>query len=264
MKIYFDGCAKTGGYSRTGRGDRRYPKLLCEKLGAKEYNLAHRGGNNRRLVRNLLEHNLSEFDLFVIQMTKRKRFEYFDRDKLEWISIGYRIAQLPPEITGADRTIDVEFVEMRREGEINLTLHTIWEGDVITVDVTNFPALHTPRSSSIIKHGDDTIWVKKSDHMERYKINEVSDETRKKVEYYLYYFKNIYTEKQGRIDEQMCFSTIKSILKNHKHIIMYMHSDTETSVPVDLHYKKGKDYVSGWYMGANTHQIIMDDILKLL
>ena len=58
---------------------------MCEKLGAEEYNIAQRCGNNRRIVRNLLEHDLSKFDLFVIQMTKRKRFEYFDRDSAVWV-----------------------------------------------------------------------------------------------------------------------------------------------------------------------------------
>ena len=89
MKIYFDGCAKTGGFSRTGdRADERYPKLLCKKLNAEEYNLANRNGNNRRIIRNLLEHDLSQFDLFIIQMTKRNRFEYFDKKTRNWVSVG--------------------------------------------------------------------------------------------------------------------------------------------------------------------------------
>ena len=241
MRIYFDGCAKTGGYSRTGRIDKRYPKLLCEKLGAEEYNIAQRNGNNKRIVRNLLEHNLSDFDLFVIQMTKRNRFEYYDREERSWISIGYLWREFP-RVLGHSELSEMDYVAMKKEKDKLIDYHTIWQGDVVTIN-------------------DVPITQR---HKERYKINKVSDEKRKMIEYYLHYFRKVYTEEQSKIDEQMCFSTMKHILRNHKHIIMYMHSDKEVHVPVDLIYKRGKDYVSGYYMGTNTHQIIMNDILKLL
>jgi len=243
MKIYFDGCAKTGGYSRTGRVDQRYPKLLCEKLGAKEYNLANRNGNNTRIVRNLLEHDLSQFDLFIIQMTKRNRFEYFDKKIKKWVSIGMQTRKLPKEITGLSETIDEIFITVRNEDEKFINLYTIWKNKIISLN--DVPSYHRPDK-------------------EIYKINEVSDDVSHMVKHYLHYYRCVYTEEQSKVDEQMCFRTMKSLLKNHKHIIMYMHSDKEINVPVDLIYKKGKDYVSGFYMGADTHQIIMNDILKLL
>ena len=242
MKIYFDGCAKTGGYSRTGRVDKRYPKLLCEKLGAEEYSLAQRNGNNKRIVRNLLEHNLSDFDLFVIQMTKRNRFEYYDIVEKSWISIGYQWRNFP-KILGHSDQLDIDYVTMKKEHDKFIDLYTIWRGDVISLN--DVPTFHRP-------------------HKEKYTINNVSNEKKEMIKYYLHYFRNVYTEEQGKIDEQTCFSSMKSILKNHKHIIMYMHSDKEVYVPVDLIYKKGKDYKSGYYMGADTHQIILNDILKLL
>ena len=243
MKIYFDGCAKTGGYSRTGRVDDRYPKLLCEKLGAEEHNLAQRNGNNRRIVRNLLEHNLSEFDLFVIQMTKRNRLEYYDIKQKDWISVGYQTRNLPQKISGLSESKYIDYVTTRSENDKFIDLHTIWRGDVISLN--DVPSFDRP-------------------HKEKYTINKVSNEKREMIKHYLHYFRNIYTEEQGKIDDQTCFSTMKDILKNHKHIIMYMHSDKEVHVPVDLTYRRGKDYVSGYYMGADTHQIIMNDILKLL
>lgn len=250
MKIYFDGCAKTGGYSRTGRVDDRYPKLLCEKLSAEEYNLAQRNGNNNRIVRNLLEHNLSDFDLFVIQMTKRNRFEYYDRVERSWISIGYQRRNFPKILghsevnpIGSFAQLDIDYITMRKEHDKFIDLHTIWRGDVISLN--DVPSFDRP-------------------HKEKYTINKVSNEKREMIKHYLNYFRNIYTEEQGKINDQTCFSSMKSILKNHKHIIMYMHSDKEVHVPVDLTYRRGKDYVSGYYMGADTHQIIMNDILKLL
>ena len=84
MKIYFDGCAKTKGVFIKPNWHKRYSTLLCDKLGAEEYNIARSGGSNRRLVRNLLEHDLSNYDMFVIQMTKKERFEWYDKKKERW------------------------------------------------------------------------------------------------------------------------------------------------------------------------------------
>ena len=243
MKIYFDGCAKTGGFSRTGdRADERYPKLLCKKLNAEEYNLANRNGNNRRIIRNLLEHDLSQFDLFIIQMTKRNRFEYFDKKTRNWVSVGRQIRKLPPEITGLSESIEEMFITFRNENEKFITLYTKWKDKIISLN--DVPSYQRPDK-------------------EIYKVNETSDDVSQMVKHYLHYFRCIHTNHQDKVEEQMCYRTMKSLLKNHKHIIMYMHSDKEINVPVDLIYKKGKDYVHGWYMGADTHKIIMNDILKL-
>ena len=40
MKIYFDGCAKTYGAAVQHNIKQRYSTLLCDKLGAEEYNIA--------------------------------------------------------------------------------------------------------------------------------------------------------------------------------------------------------------------------------
>ena len=87
MKIYFDGCAKTKGISVKHNLHKRYSTLLCDKLGAEEYNIARPGSSNRRLVRNLLEHDLSNYDMFVIQMCKRERFEMCDKESGEWSNV---------------------------------------------------------------------------------------------------------------------------------------------------------------------------------
>ena len=88
MKIYFDGCAKTCGTALKHDIKQRYSTLLCDKLGAEEYNIARDGSSNRRLVRNLIEHDLSNYDLFIIQMSKRDRFEWFDKKKNEWNNVS--------------------------------------------------------------------------------------------------------------------------------------------------------------------------------
>ena len=228
MRIYFDGCAKTGGYGLLP-DTIRYSKLLCEKLGAIEYNIAQRCGNNRRIVRNLLEHDLSKFDLFVLQMTKRRRFEYFDGDK--WISIGYDQGRLPNKILGLSGKNMTDFIS-RRDDNNNVIKHTKWGDDIVT---------------------QNEKW--------ECTINEESDELRDMIEYLLYYFNNIYTEEQGKIDELMSYSTIKSILKDHKHIILWM-GGGDCDLPLDLKYKKGIKYKSGLYFGNDEHQMIYQDILR--
>ena len=88
MKIYFDGCAKTYGAAVQHNIKQRYSTLLCDKLGAEEYNIAIAGSSNRRIVRNLIENDLSKYDLFVIQMTKRDRLEWFCKKKNEWRKVN--------------------------------------------------------------------------------------------------------------------------------------------------------------------------------
>ena len=231
LKIYFDGCAKTGGYAKIPAFDVRYSKLFCRELGAEEYNIAQRCGSNRRIVRNLLEHDLSKFNFFVIQMTKRERFEFYDNKTNEWISIAYDKGGLPRKITGLSELTQTYWISKRDENN-DVIKHTIWGDDIITKDA----------------------------HCQL-KVNDVSDELKDHIKYLLFYFKNIYTEEQGKIDEQMCFSTIKSILKNHKHIIIWM-GEGDCDVPVDFKYKKGKKYRSGFFFGEHEHQMIYNDIIR--
>ena len=91
MKIYFDGCGKTSGEAVFPDGtkivttDKKFSTLLCNKLGAEEYNIAQAGSSNRRIVRNLINHDLSKYDLFVIQISKRDRLEWFCKKKNKWL-----------------------------------------------------------------------------------------------------------------------------------------------------------------------------------
>ena len=76
-KIYFDGCSVTYGAELMCPEDERYSRIVARHFGAEDYNLAAGGGSNRRILRNLLSHNMSEFDMVVIQMTKRQRNEFY-------------------------------------------------------------------------------------------------------------------------------------------------------------------------------------------
>ena len=67
MKIYFDGCSHTWG-SELSDLDSRYSNIICNHYGAEEYNIAERGGSDKRMVRNLLEHDLTQYDMFVIRI----------------------------------------------------------------------------------------------------------------------------------------------------------------------------------------------------
>ena len=80
MKIYFDGCSWANG-AELKNIDNRYSKIISNYYKAEEYNIAENGGCNRRIVRNILDHNIDDFDLFVIQMTMHSRTEWYDEDK---------------------------------------------------------------------------------------------------------------------------------------------------------------------------------------
>ena len=84
MKIYFDGASTTEGeYLGRKHGvvdwkEKRWTKILANKLGAEEYNFALGGGSNQRILRNITtEHDISDYDLAVILMTGEYRTEFF-------------------------------------------------------------------------------------------------------------------------------------------------------------------------------------------
>lgn len=85
MKIYFDGCSMTrGGHYLGGKDykERRYSKLLCNKLNAEEYNYSINCGSNQRILRNLAnEHFDEQYDLAIIQLTFISRTEFYDGEK---------------------------------------------------------------------------------------------------------------------------------------------------------------------------------------
>ena len=88
MKIYFDGCSYTEGDELNEPENTRYSKIVADKKNSIEYNFALSSGSNRRIVRNLIEKDLSQYDIFIIQLTKTPRTEYYDGFK--WIKVKNR------------------------------------------------------------------------------------------------------------------------------------------------------------------------------
>ena len=84
MKIYFDVCSNTWGAELQDNLKSTYSRLVCDHFDAEEYNISLQGGNNRRIARNLLEHNLSDYDMFVIQFTHKVRGEWYDEEIKKW------------------------------------------------------------------------------------------------------------------------------------------------------------------------------------
>ena len=89
MKIYFDGCSYTRGSPRWGVDNwkqRRWTKLLSDKLGGEEYNYSISGGSNPRILRNLTTvHDIKEYDLAVILMSRPTRTEYYKDGKFRHV-----------------------------------------------------------------------------------------------------------------------------------------------------------------------------------
>ena len=89
MKIYFDGCSMTHGRGYLGEDFKniRWSKILCNQLGADEYNISTSGSSNQRILRNLATKNFNEkYDLAVIQLTFPSRTEYYNGEKFKQIN----------------------------------------------------------------------------------------------------------------------------------------------------------------------------------
>ena len=88
MKIYFDGCSHTWGAGLETPELSRYSKIVSDHFGAEEYNIAQRGGSDKRVLRNLLETDLEPYDYVVVQLTCKNRTEFFDDDNKKWVQIN--------------------------------------------------------------------------------------------------------------------------------------------------------------------------------
>lgn len=86
MKIYYDGSSWTYGSELLEPEKTRWTKIVSDHYNAEEYNIGLKGSCNRRMVRNLIEHDLNEFDIVIIQMTMSFRTEYYDGE--EWVQVA--------------------------------------------------------------------------------------------------------------------------------------------------------------------------------
>ena len=82
MRIYFDGDSFTYGKRLVDPANSRFSKLIANHFNAEECNFSIGGASNQRIQRQLiLDNKIEEYDLAIIQMTFRSRFEYYDRIK---------------------------------------------------------------------------------------------------------------------------------------------------------------------------------------
>jgi hypothetical protein len=89
MKIFFNGCSWTYGEELKNPEETRYSKLICNHFNAEETNIAISGGSNSRVLRTtLLDHDMSQYDLAIIQFTTNSRTEYFDDSYQKWRNIN--------------------------------------------------------------------------------------------------------------------------------------------------------------------------------
>lgn len=192
MKVYINGCSHTYGKDLLDPHKSRYSRLLCNELGAEEYNFAASGGSNRRIVRMLLDTNLKDYDLFIIQMTKRLRTECYDvknKDKID-----------NPLVSGKSP----------------------WQR-------VRYPCTLT---------GNNDFWEQ--------------------------YYRHIYDDHFGILDEKMYYTLIRSYLEDVPHVILWI-GDYDFNLPVDLVYKKGSlPREKGKHPNESAHEIICDDILRHL
>ena len=181
MKIYFDGCSFTWGDELEDNYTSRYSRLLCNHFGAEEYNIAKRGGSNRRIVRNILEHDISQYDLFIIQMTKKQRTEYYSEDDNKWKAVS----------------------------------HTPWEPER-SYDVWND------------------------------------------------YYKNIYQDEYGKVDELMYYTILRNHLRDVPHRIIWF-GNYNMTLPVDIKFPKGSyTKAEKGHPDENGHKKICQDLLDIL
>ena len=84
MKFYFDGCSNTWGAELAKPELSRYSKLVSDFFCAEEHNIARRGGSDKRVLRNLLETDLSQYDYVIVQLTCKNRTEFWKEEKQIW------------------------------------------------------------------------------------------------------------------------------------------------------------------------------------
>tara|TARA_Y100001963_G_C6792335_1_gene456286 strand:- start:6738 stop:7364 length:627 start_codon:yes stop_codon:yes gene_type:complete len=108
MKIYFDGCSWTWGAELENRED-RFSKLIADHYNAEECNYSECCSSNNRIVRRLLDTDISSYDKVFIQMTLPSRTEYYDGEVWKQVNLG---VYAPKKSIFAGR--DIRNVERRR------------------------------------------------------------------------------------------------------------------------------------------------------
>ena len=206
MKIYFDGCSHTWGAGLETPELSRYSKIVSDHFGAEEYNIAQRGGSDKRVLRNLLETDLEEYDCIIVQLTCMNRTEFFDDDNKEWVQInleGFKKGyQLPSSRLSS--------------GRLSETKNRFWNS----------------------------------------------------------YWRDIYTEDLGRINQMTIGHAMKNLLKDKKHLIIGISGrggGHVVSAPVDINFANFESPNTISFQSGSTkhpseegHKTIAEEIIQCI
>ena len=81
MDILFVGCSHTAGHELKDRFSTRYSKLICDALGANEYNIAEGGRSNDWIARRTVKETRKKlYKRVYVQLTMPSRIEYYTED----------------------------------------------------------------------------------------------------------------------------------------------------------------------------------------
>ena len=189
MKIYFNGCSHTWGAELSNPEEQRYSKLVSDHFGAEEYNISQRGGSDKRVLRNLFEADLSEYDCIIVQLTCKTRTEFWCDKNKSWMS----------ELLHDERANNVNF---------------FWKN----------------------------------------------------------YWKHVYTEKLGHINQLTLYHAMRNVLKDKKHLIIGISSHGQIiRAPVDIQFTdfESKDTIRyktapAHHPSEEGHRQIAEEIIKRL
>ena len=203
MKIYFDGCSHTWGAELAKPEVYRYSRIVSDHFGAEEYNIARRGGSDKRVLRNLIETDLSEYDYVIVQLTRKSRTEFWcDRNK-SWFQIKNPVRVL-------------------KDGRMK------------------------ERTNTYLDEDKKFFWKN--------------------------YWKYIYTEKLGHINQLTYYHAMRNLLKDKKHLIIGISGKGSViQVPVDINFTNFESNNTIKYKTAPAghpseegHKQIAEEIIKCI
>tara|TARA_B100000925_G_scaffold283492_1_gene257445 strand:+ start:272 stop:856 length:585 start_codon:yes stop_codon:yes gene_type:complete len=190
MKFYFDGCSNTWGVECKDHEVNRYSKLVSDHFGAEEYNIAQRGGSDKRMMRNLLETDLEQYDYVIVQLTCKNRTEFWGEGK--------------------------------------------W------------------KQLNIYKWGEKEKWMRQLNDNEKF--------------FWLNYWKYVYSDKLGNINQLTYYHAMKNVLKDKKHLIIGISGwGQDIQAPVDINFNH-IDYQTarGGHPNKEGHERIAEEIIKYI
>ena len=203
MKFYFDGCSHTWGAELAEPSVSRYSRIVSDHFGAEECNIARRGGSDKRMLRNLLETDLSQYDCVIVQLTCKTRTEFWCDKNKSWFQIKNPVRIL-------------------KDGRMKERTNTYLDED--------------------------------------------------KKYFWKNYWKHIYTEKLGHINQLTFYHAMRNVLRDKKHLIIGISSQGQIiRAPLDIQFTNFESKNTIRYKTAPAHhpseeghRQIAEEIIKRL